>query len=263
MENKNHPTIEEVIAYFKDAEEVECAFDRSKFNMLNINFYNHSKSSDKSICFYSKVAEEGVYLYDTKNGFAKITKYKPEINLSKITPDLIRELNKDEKIHDILVKEGVIKQRIEFGSWIVDRSAGQWMVYYGENCFYGFDSNGQWFKNDFTHRLQQGQDELATPTEVIERLKAEAERKGIKGGVVVDNSNLGYSANQLINDLKNCYINCEGTFVIDGVFVMKDGIWCDVITEPKTAYIQVPISEIDSLSSKKLGRFVKELRENY
>jgi len=42
--------------------------------------------------------------------------------------------------------------------------------------------------------------------------------------------------------------------------LVKDGV---VVEKPKPAYIQVPISEIDSLSSKKLGRFVKELASKY
>ena len=117
MENKNHPTIEEVIAYFKDAEEVEC-LNRKKFFKLSFkppfidsqnlcgNPYNTQflwmNTNDKINC--------AVYDFDTKQ-FAKITKYKPEINLSKITPDLIRELNKDPNIHDILVKEGVVVEK--------------------------------------------------------------------------------------------------------------------------------------------------------
>jgi len=139
MENKNHPTIEEIIERYKDAEEVESMYDGliDKIDLSTV-------IQEKRGFFICKTKTQKMYLYDERTQqYAKITKYKPEINLSKITPDLIRELNKDEKIHDILVKEGV------------------------------------------------------------------------------------------------------------------------VVEKPKPAYIQVPISEIDSLSSKKLGRFVKELASKY
>jgi len=149
MENKNHPTIEEVIAYFKDAEEAECLFantpktlsfekpfsniDSICSNPNNTDFFWMSSNSDLNCA---------VYDFETQQ-FAKITKYKPEINLSKITPEFVLELCKEENIKEAFEREGVLVER------------------------------------------------------------------------------------------------------------------------PKPAYIQVPISEIDNLSSKKLGRFVKELRENY
>lgn len=188
----------------------------------------------------------------------------PEINLSKITPEIIRELNKEPNIHDILVKEGVVKPRIEFGSWVKNPNLKKWMVFYGDGYFYGFDISGRFFYRNDDYQLKPT-DELATPTEVIERLKAEAVKRGYKKGVkfksVKPNSN---GETDIVFGNIDCNFYFKGFDMYNSCgWIFKDGIWAKVYTEPQTAYIQVPISEIDSLSSKKLGRFVKELASKY
>jgi len=277
MENKNYPTIEEVIAYFKDAEEVECSYSNAIYSLSFKPCFDNKEEvvSDNGLGYWmnhNNCKNVRVYDFKTKQ-FAKITKYKTEINLSKITPDLIRELNKDENIHDILVKEGVVveKAKLEVGKWYKDLCSKNMLIcFQGYSDFgvdsYGFNKNGEWIDGYSVWRSKQYIE--ATPTEVTERLKAEAERKGIKEGAVVNNSKLMDISldNHLLRDGRfdllneNCLIY---RYEVSYFIIMENGIWCDVISEPKTAYIQVPISEIDNLSSKKLGRFVKELASKY
>lgn len=268
MENKNHPTIEEIIQRYKDAEEVECLYSKLLYSLSFKPCYDREKEivHDNGLGYWmNSNKENNTKVYDFKTQqFAKITKYKPEINLSKITPDLIRELNKDPNIHDILVKEGVVKPRIEFGNWIVDRSEPKWMVFYGDGFFYGFNSKGEWFKKDFTCRLD-GNEELATPTEVIERLKAEAVKRGFVEGVRIDRSKMPYNNSSIIIDDGspfNGFYFQDNRLELNGCAVYENGIWSTIINEPKPAYIQVPISEIDNLSSKKLGKLVKKIRKS-
>jgi len=186
----------------------------------------------------------------------------PEINLSKITPDLIRELNKDPNIHNILVKEGVIKPKFEARRWYKFKNA--LCFYESKEKQYGIHNDGSWIeKCCWLNYDVLGDNEnwiQATPAEVIERLKAEAVKKGFVEGAKVKSlwkDSVGTLDLGFKTDLQ------ENGFWMGGYCLMKNGIWATIINEPKPAYIQVPISEIDNLSSKKLGRFVKELRENY
>jgi len=178
MENKNHPKIEEVIAYFKDAEEVECLCYGIK-RSVEINKEIIKKVDDSFWFFVNE--NTGIMIYSGyKNKYAKITKYKTEINLSKITPDLIRELNKEPNIHNILVKEGVVKPKLEFNKWYININKSiDNMIFYksdNEDC-YGFGySRGDWH-NDLRFNQKEHKWRLATPTEVIERIKAEAVKK--------------------------------------------------------------------------------------
>jgi len=110
--------------------------------------------------------------------------------------------------------------------------------------------------------------------EVIERLKAEAVKRGFVEGVKF-NAIPSYDGNRHLN----CTFKDFDSFSVSGLqaktpketwdtnhsnpYIMKNGIWATIINKPKTTYIQVPISEIDSLNSKKLGRFVKELASKY
>lgn len=194
-----------------------------------------------------------------------------EINLSKITSELIRELNKDPNIHNILVKEGVVleKPKLEVGKWYKadgnEKSLICFQGYWNDNVYsYGFGILGYW-TNTFGFWKDKYYTE-ATPTEVIERLKAEAVKRGFVEGVRFKTNWFGedefniFSGGELRLNQNSYGYNtlCEcGT-----PWIMKNGIWAEIYTEPSPAYIQVPISEIDSLSSKKLGKLVKKIRKS-
>jgi len=265
MENKNHPTIEEIIERYKDAEEVECLYFKKpmklsfkkpfeKSELICDDYYDSKKlwmnTTDRVNC--------AVYDYETQQ-FAKITKYKTEINLSKITPDFVRELCKEENIKEAFEREGVLveKPKLKTGKWYKNKYGAMWFFQGKDVRTYGFTAYSSFMKNVYI--VWDNNFTEATPTEVIERLKAEAVKKYEGKKVVCLNSNNPYKFD---SNLLKYYFKADDMYS-NGAQIYKKGVWAEIYTEPKPAYIQVPISEIDNLSSKKLGRFVKELRENY
>jgi len=177
------------------------------------------------------------------------------------------------------VKEGVVveKPELEVGRWYniyCDDFKYLFFVEKIENqdvFGYGFDEENYYYGKGCKLFIlgEINKSELATPTEVIERLKAEAVKRGFVEGVKFDNSNLPNDGG-LGNILKSFLEVREDVIWIWSTEhtanrrrIYNNGIWATIINEPKPAYIQVPISEIDNLSSKKLGRFVKELASKY
>jgi hypothetical protein len=105
------PTLEEVKEFFKDAKEVLAPYrtakkreidDISLVEKCHFGYQIKEKNgTDKITLFYSDY-----------NEYSKIISYKsnPNIDLSKLTPELITELCKDENAKEILINNGVVTE---------------------------------------------------------------------------------------------------------------------------------------------------------
>jgi len=269
------PTLEEVKAYFKDAKEVRSAdlpshkeqvfdiSDRSIFDNRQIHFYND--------CYWlCKKEIDNIMLWNCwTNEFAEILSYKStsNIDLSKLTTELITELCKDEKIKDVLVNNGVVKNELPITGWFkTPQSYGIWLGYYENNIlkYIITDEGFEIIKKNIKRCYDDYIDEtLATPQEVETALKNEAVRREYKNGnykcldlpVYTEKNvkdNFFLENNKLWHGSNGC-ANC----------VFDNGVWATIIPQEET-YIKIPLSIITLTDSKKkLGALVKSIAENY
>jgi len=181
--NSMKPTMEEIKAYFKDAEIVkENCHKKEEFN-INFDEVRLSK-------FNNWVQGDRIYyLWSQENGYAKIIKYKEP--MYTITKEQILELK------DPIVKEwfpNVFETRLEVGKWYKDKYKRLFQVTsllnYKECLGIGFGCIGGYYGNE--HKLPweiNGSEVEATEQEVETALINEAKKRGFKNGVWVKTIN--------------------------------------------------------------------------
>lgn len=94
-----------------------------------------------------------------------------------------------------------------FNGWYKtdDTANEEWLAYidYTKSIVWGFNWEGEWFKNDFEEDETNIENYFAEKEDVFERLTEEAERRGYKGKFTFDSNEL----------------------MCDGVTILKDGEW--------------------------------------
>ena len=200
-----------------------------------------------------------------------------KIDTSKLTPELINELSRDENVKQILINNGVVKNELEFkaNNWYgVKWNDGDIDLFLCESVSNDKIKRHNYFRNG--NILKIGIDEvkkidllndsrrsvfIPTPQEVETALKNEAVKKykvgdkikNHQGEFILENLDIIY--NNKYND--GIYVN-QG----DGVWLMMNGIWAEIIPQEET-YIKIPLSTITLTDSKKkLGKIVKNLAKN-
>jgi hypothetical protein len=103
------PTLEEVKNRYANVKEVRCANSKTKGL---VTFKNIEVLNDGSIVQDFRGENWIVLYYAPKDKHAEIISYKsnPNIDLSKLTPELITELCKDENIKQTLINNGVVTE---------------------------------------------------------------------------------------------------------------------------------------------------------
>jgi hypothetical protein len=119
------PTLEEVKAYFKDAKEIRSAELPNHKNQI-VDISDRSIFDKRQIhlsmqCYWlCKKTGENIMLWNNKsNEFSEIISYKStsNIDLSKLTTELITELCKETNIKEFMINNGVVKNELEVGKW--------------------------------------------------------------------------------------------------------------------------------------------------
>lgn len=92
----------------------------------------------------------------------------------------------------------LFKKQEELNKWFKDDRVPKWMLYYTDKgTCYGFGADGVWSDEDKTSRNPYDikNNRLATDQEVEQALQNELEKRDIKKGAFVDNSNLSNDFN--------------------------------------------------------------------
>lgn len=231
------PTLEEVKEYFKNAEWVECMFDKKPYNITegeivcdNLNRYE-ALFMDNSYCRLQKNGE-----------YAKILTYKKSCGIETepeyvITKEQIIELSNINTSRSILkewfpeaFKEDEVELPKDFTGWCKTNRVGDelWLTYFESGELkYGFDSEGDWFMPPRTSKIYHGVSEKreATEQEVFEALTKEAVKRGFADGVAY-----------LSPRNKHERIFKRGIKVEDGIvtdensfIIFKEGKWAEII----------------------------------
>jgi hypothetical protein len=260
------PTIEEVKAYFKNAKEVKGNFKKFDISKVLDTLYKVNG------CYWVILENDySAIVWGHDNGYAKIISYKsnPNIDLSKLTPELINELSRDENVKQILINNGVIKNELEVGKWykFQEKNADWWLGCIADSDlkYYGFNSN-KWFNKTKVPLINQKYQSytLATPQEVETALKNEIWKQFKIGDKIK-------CVNGTTATIEGDIIHFENNVVLLGderyrYELFNNGKFAQVITEPKKeeTYIKVPLSIITlTESDKKLGALVRSISEKY
>lgn len=186
------PTLEDVKEYFKDAEIVECLFDRIHYNISNCKI--RMNRAEKYEAYLGKdVGYARLYKFGK---YAKIIKYKEP--MYTITKEQILELHEIQctSDKDDLLKElfpDVFKKELVVGKWYCrGEELARWN---DKKITYGFVMGK--FISYMLFSEEIGRE--ATEEEVKTALIAEAKKIGFKGGVYIKRS--------FDNDLFDCCIN--------------------------------------------------------
>jgi hypothetical protein len=262
------PTIEEVKEFFKDAKEVE---DKTNIAIIDIETIRYDKYARDIIVCNSDCRLSGITELYNSGGYSQIISYKsnPNIDLSKLTPELITELCKDENVKQILINNGVVKNELEVNRWYkVTYNDGKNInksIYCVTNIYdkvfgaYGFDWAGNWAVDKYNFG-SIGFERLATPQEVETALKNEAVKRGYKSGVTCL---FGKAKDKRVitsNDFHYCMET--NLLAIGGDVIFNNGVWSEIIPQEET-YVKIPLSIITlTESKKKLGKIVKNLAKN-
>jgi hypothetical protein len=244
------PTIEEVKAYFKNAKEVLAPYRTAK--KREIDDISLVEKCHFGYQIKEKNGTDKITLFDSDyNEYSKIISYKSNsnIDLSKLTPELITELCKDENAKEILINNGVVKNELEVNRWYKYNDSNIHLV-----CFaniekqegYGFDNNG-FNKSTIWTALNLT---LATPEEVNSALINEWQSKNKP----FKRYYFDFKQNMLIG------WNCDTDVRLE---LFNNGKWLDCAKKEET-YIKVPLSIITlTESDKKLGALVRSISEKY
>jgi hypothetical protein len=163
---------------------------------------------------------------------------KTQYDLSKLTPEIVQELDKEPNIHEMFVRIGVVKNEIPFGSWVVDTEDDKWLMKYESGLRYGLDGAGKWFYDRMQYEIQSN-DRIATPEEVEKRLIEYAKSIGFVEGVKFKDLKL----DQIVvfdSSYSSVYYDSSNELWYGGYCIMKDGIWATIIKEE--TYIKIPLS---------------------
>jgi hypothetical protein len=117
------PTLEEVENRYANAKEVRCVSDDKIYDLTNFKRIIKGESPFENNSFLAvndefsesemRKIENYVVLYSINNSqYAEIISYKsnPNIDLSKLTPELITELCKEPNIKEFMINNGVVTE---------------------------------------------------------------------------------------------------------------------------------------------------------
>lgn len=142
------------------------------------------------------------------------------------------------------------KQELEVGKWYKYKKEKRFICYITENGRYGFDADGDWFKEiKSDNKFDEGY-YLATPQEVGTALINEAKRRGFKDGCIINNSPLGFP--DMPQKIDGDRLQWDGTYLNFGYrnhAIFKDGKWAEIIEQPT----EMTVAEIEA----KLGYSIK------
>jgi hypothetical protein len=158
----------------------------------------------------------------------------------------------DENLNNFLKSKGLGQK--ELGHVYKDDKHPLWMAMYCEDgTQYGFDVDGNWFKEIDTAQIALGflnedgyNNTLATPEEWEARLKEEAKRLGLKKGEIVKSAFNGVEVKLYDSEINWSNINKELRGF--GCGLLYNGIWATIV-EPK----QEP-TESEKIDKDKLVR---------
>ena len=157
------PSKKEVKAYFKNAKEVRCLFDKEIYDISKwTRFFDNEDGS-----FWVEKAEktsDQAELFD--NGkYAEIISYKEKTH--QISETLLKKLAENNSFSEELIKKECPKlfPAINYGVYLKCRNNPLWLCYYDKGIKYGFDAKGIWFKENSGYQLQLT-DYIAKPQEI-------------------------------------------------------------------------------------------------
>lgn len=151
-------------------------------------------------------------------------------------------------------KEFVLKEKTEVkeSGWYGSTNGSKWMMYidFEKDTKFGLEPAGVWrldSDSDFGNATK------ATNEEVLQRLTEEADKRGYKEGVIIDNSNLGFEDRRKITkEIKpNQSRVIDDFFILGNWVIMKNGIWADIVADEIEVVEPVNVSEIESLKEEK------------
>lgn len=166
----------------------------------------------------------------------------------EITEEQLKEIKsistaEKEKVNYLLEKwyPEAFEKGLEIGKWYISKDVNK-HIFYVTNItedryyYYGFNSGGQWCKNDYYSFNDSGLKHgfrLATEEEVEKALIKEAERRGFKKGITFISS--ASETNFKMRSYDFIYqsdINCLSAKL--GGCIFDNGIWSDIV---KTKYL--------------------------
>jgi len=253
------PTLEEVKAYFKDAKEVD---DNINICIIDIETIRYDKYVEDVIVCNSDCELSGLTTLYNSNGYAKIISYKSNIDLSKLTPDLITELCKDDNVKEILINNGVVKNELEIGKWYK-----HYVDYYNTDVLFCF--NGKYeIKGDKSYPCGVG---FNTDGKYIDDERGWTDLRNI---ILATPQEVGTA---LINHWKSknkpfkhyCFDFKQNRLIgwnsdtDERLELFNNGKWLDCSLKQET-YIKIPLSEIKSTKSdEELLALVRSIASNY
>jgi hypothetical protein len=200
---------------------------------------------------------------------------KTQYDLSKLTPEIVQELDKEPNIHEMFVRIGVVKNQLEVGKWYKSTLIEDVFIFLKdkEKGRYGFDSNG-WYNVDDSNEFITMDDRwiVATPEEVTKRLIEYAKSIGmVKGAKIIDIYNGKTKTDTvIISSNKFDYEGVpfgeyQGKMALrdsNGSILFINGIWATIIKEE--TYIKIPLSEIKATPNYyELGALVMSIANKY
>lgn len=253
------------------------AFFDDNHSMLT-NFYNKKPIISSTLC-----REEHLRTYHNEwnaETFLKacgIVKENPNIDLSKLTPELITELCKDENVKEFMINNGVVKNELEDNTYYqFENGALQFNIKDGNGygiCVYKkLQNECEWLLHSNNGKFRK-----ATPQEIETALKNEAVKRGYKkngvnvkslstGVVWTKSGNITFEYSERGNSLKmwsdlsetkhdgykdksKCYIE-----------IFKYGTWAEIIPQPKLAINPLDFKDLNDAERLDL---IKAILENY
>ncbi len=154
----------------------------------------------------------------------------------ELTQEQINQLAEKKHAKELL-KEFIpdaFENKLEVGKWYKSNKGS--ICFNLEDSYYGFDFVGDW--RDITY-FKIGQDksewELATEEEVREALINEAKKRGFNtiGNLKIKNT-FGGISNGFLTITNDFYYDYKGnTLSLDGAIIFNNGVWAEIIEEPK------------------------------
>lgn len=235
------PTLEEVKEYFKDAEKVQCIFDKGLISEIDVN-----KIKFKYGEYWCEIIDSEINLWDTTKGYAKILTYKEKtFSITESQLKLIHGLSTDQVQDNITdwFPEAFEPEKKELvaGKWYKMPEHKKFLgvvtkIESDRFWYYGFNTGGIYRESDF-----YGIDEIlieATKEEVEEALKAEAVRRGLVPGSMVERPNYFINKGVVKIDKEESHTGLFGfdndQFEVNGSCVFEKGKWASLFIKKMT-----------------------------
>jgi hypothetical protein len=266
----NQNEIQEIVSIFKKLDLGVLSTKTDDANPYLINWY---ENDDKlGLGTYNNNIGAKVYETFDKETFLKACgivedNSNSNIDLSKLTPELITELCRDEKIKEVMINNGVVKNELEDNTYyIFENGALQFNVKDGKG--YGICAYKTWCNEcEWVSHSHNGKFRKATPQEVETALKNEAVKKQYENNhIICIAGQIGSKSCQKLVNGKFVYSGFSNTLIYqmeNGCYtIFNNGIWAKTYPQEET-YIKIPLSIITLTDSdKKLGKIVKNLSKN-